>query len=291
MQGLGCSRIHYVIEATGVYSEAVGEYLSEAGAELKLSVINPYQAKSFGKTLGIRTKNDKVDAGLLAFYGARIKPEPMGRISGELKELKVLVRHLEYLTNRRGQERGRLEGVTNPVVKDSIEQIIRGYDKQIEEIEKAIEEHIKKHPELRHKLELVETIPGIGRITSRILLCELHSEDGSGGKVSAKAQSAHAGLAPQEKSSGTSVRGQAHICRTGSSRLRKCLYFPAVSAIRHNEVIRRFYKRLVDKGKPKKVALVAAMRKLLVIAVGVLNNGVPFDVNWTAQRKISMATP
>lgn len=287
MQRAGCARIHYVMESTGVYGEGVAEYLM-GGADTGVSVINPASARSFGKTLSIRTKTDKVDAKVLGIYGASLKPQAMVKMSEGLKELRTLERYLEYLIERRGQERVRLESATNPVVRGSIRQIIGGYDAQIKEIEKQIEEQLKEHPQLKCSVELLESITGIGHKTSTILVCELHAQGGEG-EISAKAQTAHAGLAPHEKSSGTSVRGKSHICRTGNSRLRKCLYFPAMSAIRHNPIVRELYTRLVNKGKPKKLALVAAMRKLLVIAVGVLNNKTPFDPNWAAHRNLCSA--
>ncbi|MGE5446628.1 MAG: IS110 family transposase [Ignavibacteriales bacterium] len=279
----GCERIHYVLESTGIYSDRVVEYLHQR-EDLKISVINPFQAKSWGKSIGVRIKTDKVDSQLLALYAAAIKPEPTAQMNKELKALRSLVRYLEYLISLRGQEMGHLESVTNPVVASSIKKTISSYDKRIKEIEKAIEDHIKKHPGLKEKTELLKSTTGIGDITSKILLCELHLEDG-GVRLSAKAQRAHAGLAPEHRVSGSSVRGKPHISRVGNSRLRRCLYFPAIVAIKHNPVISEFYNRLRQRGKPKMVASVAAMRELLVIAVGVLNNQTAFDVNWSTQRK------
>jgi transposase len=278
----GCEEIHYCIESTGVYSEKVVEYLQGRG-DLMVSVVNPFVVKSFGKSLGVRTKTDRVDSELLALYAATVKPKVTEKRPEDLKELRSLVRHLEYLINRRGQEAGRLESTTNALVADSIKGIIKSYDKQIEKIKEAIEEHLRKHPDLRERTELLESIPGIGEITSKILLCELHME-GGGERISAKAQTAHAGLAPQHRISGSSVRGKPRICKTGNSRLRRCLYFPTMVAIKHNPVIRRFYRRMLENGKPKMVALVAAMRKLLVIAIGVLNNRTEFDENWDGRE-------
>jgi transposase len=278
----GCEEIHYCIESTGVYSEKVVEYLQGRG-DLMVSVVNPFVVKSFGKSLGVRTKTDRVDSELLALYAATVKPKVTEKRPEDLKELRSLVRHLEYLINRRGQEVGRLESTTNALVADSIKGIIKSYDKQIEKIKEAIEEHLRKHPDLRERTELLESIPGIGEITSKILLCELHME-GGGERISAKAQTAHAGLAPQHRISGSSVRGKPRICKTGNFRLRRCLYFPTMVAIKHNPVIRRFYRRMLENGKPKMVALVAAMRKLLVIAIGVLNNRTEFDENWDGRE-------
>ncbi len=105
-------------------------------------------------------------------------------------------------------------------------------------------------PGLKEKTELLKSLTAIGDITSKILLCELHLEDGRA-RISAKAQTAHAGLAPEHRVSGSSVRGKPHICRVGNSRLRKCLYMPAMVAINHNPVISAFYKRLIGKGSLK----------------------------------------
>jgi transposase len=278
----GCEEIHYCIESTGVYSEKIVEYLQRAG-DSKLSVVNPFVVKSFGKSLGVRTKTDRVDSELLALYVATVKPKVTEKRPEDLKELRGLVRHLEYLIDRRGQEAGRLESATSVLVAESIKKIIESYDKQIEKIKGAIEEHLSKHPDLRERTELLETIPGIGGITSKILLCELHME-GGGERISAKAQTAHAGLAPQHRISGSSVRGKPRICKTGNSRLRRCLYFPTMVAIKHNPVIREFYRRMLENGKPKMVALVASMRKLLVIAIGVLNNREEFSENWVKRE-------
>jgi transposase len=115
-----CTRMHYVVESTGIYGEAVIEYLAHR-AETEVSVINPAGARSFSKTLGLRTKTDKVDAKVLGLYGATLKPQAMVRMSKELKELRTLERYLEYLTDRRAQEKVRLESASNPVVRGSIQ--------------------------------------------------------------------------------------------------------------------------------------------------------------------------
>jgi transposase len=156
----GCERVHYVLESTGIYSDSIAEYLQQRW-DLKVSVINPFQAKSWGKSIGVRTKTDKVDAQLLTLYAAAIKPEATVQMNKELWELRSLVRYLEYLINRRGQEIAHLESSTNPMVTSSIKRFISGYNKRIQEIEKAIEDHIKKHPGLKGKTELLKSIPGI----------------------------------------------------------------------------------------------------------------------------------
>lgn len=274
-----CEKIHCGIESTGIYSDGIIEYLQE-NTTIKVSVMNPAQGKSYGRTILLRTKTDKVDAGLLARYVAAVKPEVTLPTPKEIKKLRVLSRHLDYLIARRAQEKTHLESAPDKVIMKSIKGIINHYDGQIEKLHKLIKEHLDNHPELKERIELLKTIPGIGETTATILVCELHPEDGRG-KITAKAQVAHAGLAPRHKQSGTSVRGKSNICKTGNSRLRKCLYFPAIVATRKNPIIKEFYHRLLAKGKAKMVAIVATMRKLLTIAIGVLNNKTAFDPKWS----------
>lgn len=282
---LKCEEVHYCMEATGVYGEGVLEFLQEQPGT-KVSMSNPVQIKAFGQSRLTRTKTDKADAGLIAVYAAVMNPEAAAKVPPELKELRILMRHMEYLIARRAEEKGRLESARNPLVVKSIKESISHYGKQIKKAEEAIGRHIDQHPGIKDRLELLKTIPGIGESTGITLLCELHAGSRDG-KISRKAQTAHAGLAPKHKQSGISVNGHSRICRTGNARLRKCLFFPAVSAIRHNPVVGKFYERLLCKGKPKMLALTAAMRKLLVIAIGVLNNEVPFSAEWTNKSRFA----
>lgn len=275
---LGCEGVHYCLEATGAYSEGVLEYLQEQPDSV-VSMINPAQIKAFAQSRLLRTKTDKVDAELISIYAALVKPAATEKMPIELKELRSLVRHLEYLIERRAQAKNRLEAASNILVAKSIKDAIRHDDEQIEEMEKKIHDHTDKHKGLKDNIELLKTIPGISDTTARVLLCEINMA-GQEDRISAKAQTAHAGLAPKHRQSGTSVKGKPRICKTGNSRLRKCLYLPALSAIRYNPLVKAFYERLVSRGKPKMVAVIASMRKLIVLAIGVLNNGLPFDQNW-----------
>ncbi|OGI03692.1 MAG: hypothetical protein A2Y25_08120 [Candidatus Melainabacteria bacterium GWF2_37_15] len=130
---------------------------------------------------------------------------------------------------------------------------------------------------LKHRVKLLKSIKGIGDRTAWQILSELHAEDGK--SINSRAQIAHAGLAPRQFQSGSSVNGRPRICKTGNHRLRKALYMPAMSALRFNHQLSEFYHRLLSKGKLKMVALVAVMRKMLVLAIGILNNNAPFDEN------------
>ncbi|GMT49011.1 MAG: IS110 family transposase [bacterium] len=277
-----CEVICVCIESTGIYSEDVAEYFQEK-EDMKVSVVNPAQVKAFGKSIHIRTKTDRVDAGLLANYCGMIQAKASPKPPEEFKDFKKLTRHRDYLVNRRAQEKSHLESVKEASIQDSILKLISFYDQQVEEAEAMIEKLLSKCPEMKKNIELLKSIPGIGDVTARVLLSELHREDETG-KYNAKSQTAHAGLAPSERQSGSSIRGKSKICKTGNARLRTCLYFPALTATRYNILIASFYQRLLENGKLKKVALTASMRKLLVLAIGVLNNQVPFDPAWEEKK-------
>jgi len=278
----GFSQIHFCIEATGIYHEEIAEYLQEQSKTI-VSIINPFKSKSFGNSKLLRTKNDKVDAALLACYCAISRPEKTIKTKEEVKKLRSLVRFLNTQISARAKEKTRLHSCKDNNVADVLKGTIQFLSQSIARIEKIIKNHIKKYPQLKHQLELLKTIPGISDKTAYEILAELHIEDGK--TLNSKSQVAHAGLAPREYQSGSSVHGKPRICKTGNKRLRKALYMPAMSSIRYNKQLSEFYQRLVSKGKIKKVALVAVMRKLLVLAVAILNSGKPYEENWTQKHQ------
>ena len=130
------------------------------------------------------------------------------------------------------------------------------------------------------KRELLTSIAGIGRTTANLLLGELSGRDFQ----KARQVAAHAGLVPQHRQSGSSVRGRAHLSKKGNARLRRALYWPAIVALRYNPVLAAFASRLLAAGKPKMVVIAAVMRKLLHLAFGVLKHQQPFDPNWMPGR-------
>lgn len=276
---LGFKEVHYCFESTGGYSGELLEYLQDKPDAI-VSMVNPAQIKSFAQSILLRTKTDKVDAGLIARFAFTMKPVPNEKISVAFKELRALVRHLDHLVRRRADEKSRLDKITIKKVRKSTQSLIAHFDKQIEDLENEIKKHLDDHPDLKGKVELLKSIPGISDTSARIILCEMLRV------LDPRAQTAHAGLAPKQRQSGTSVRGKTMLCKTGNSRLRKSLYFPALSAVRSNPLVAAFYEKLIARGKPKMVALAACMRKLLVIAVGVLRNGVPFDSGWNRVKTV-----
>jgi transposase len=276
------SLVHFCIEATGIYHEEIAEFLWDK-KNFIVSIVNPFQSKSFAQSRLLRTKNDKVDANLLASYCAISRPKEMIKTSEELKKLRKLVRTLNYQIEERSKYKTKLHSVKDDYAAHVVNATILFFTDSITDIEEKIKCHVQEKLELKKKIDLLKSIISIGDRTAWQILAEL--KDIESEKINAKAQVAHAGLAPKEYQSGSSVNGKPRICRTGNKKLRECLYMPAMTAIRHNKPMREFYERLVEKGKPKKVALIAVMRKLLVTAVGVLNNGVPFEVDWYEKRK------
>ncbi len=201
-----------------------------------------------------------------------------------MKQFKSLTRFLHYLVQKKAEAQAHLECTSNKEFIGPLHTLISAYEKQILHIKNKIKSYIQTHSELKRKVELLQSIPGIGETCSTIILSELLEEDHQESPpYSKKIQTAHAGLAPSERQSGTSLKGKPHLCKIGNSHLRKSLYWPAIVATKYNPFIKSFYERLLQKGKPKMVAIVACMRKLLMIAIGVLNNNKPFDPTWVSK--------
>lgn len=267
----GVERVHACLEATGTYGDALAEHLYHAGHVV--SLVNPARIKGFGQSELSRTKTDRTDAQLIARFCSAMKPEPWQPLTPEVKELRALVRRLDELKSMHTQETNRLESA-DAVVRPSIQDMIDHIDVRILQVTRQIRDHIDRHPDLRGKRDLLETIPGIGPGTSAMILAEF-------GDVSrfqdAGQMASFCGLTPRQRQSGTSVRGRSMLSKTGSSRIRHALYMPALSAIRYNPVIRAFRARLLANGKHKMVIVGAVMRKLVYLAYGVLKSGRPFD--------------
>ena len=259
------------MEATGSYYEALAYAVAEQG--IAVAVVNPAAVEAFGRAELSRSKTDRGDARLLARFAAAQRPSPWVPPPAEVRELRTLVRRLEDLQQLEQQELNRLETTAPGTTAASIQNVLQVVRAQIKAIKAAIAEHIDRHPDLRDKAKLLDSIPGIGAATIAMLLAELRFEL----FPCAKAISTYVGLSVREHTSGSSVRARARISKTGSSRVRRALYFPALVACAHNPVIRAFYQRLLARGKTKMQALCASMRKLLHIAYGVIKSAKPFD--------------
>ena len=278
-------QIHICMEATGRYSRSIKNQLLET-TTYTVSEVNPAQISAFGKTVLLRTKTDKIDARLIAEFCTKINPKASQQMPKWKYELKEYTRFSSKLIKERASLKVYLESVDILDIKTKVSTQIKCYDKQIAKIESKIKSIIASEPALKKECDLLTSIPGVGEKLAVTVLSELIQEDPSplnSPKYSKRKQSAHSGLAPSKRQSGTSVNGQARICKTGNSVLRKALYMPTLSAIRFNPIVSSFFHRLVSKGKSKMVALVACMRKLLVIMIGVLNTQKPFSQDWVSK--------
>ena len=264
------------MEATGTYGEALAAYLHRAGH--LISVVNPAIIKAFASTEMSRTKTDKRDATLIALYCLKHQPSAWAPPPPEISELQALVRRLDALIEMLQQERNRLSaGIISASVKESVEQHIDHLDEQITHTQTLIRDHIDQHPTLKQQCDLLNSIPGIGETTAAKFLAEIvdinHYQ-------SARQVAAFAGLVPRHRESGSSVRGKPRLCKVGTARLRKAMYFPAIVATHHNPIIKAMSERLRERGKCPMVIIGAAMRKLIHIAYGVLKSGRPFDQHY-----------
>jgi transposase len=272
----GTPLVYASMEATGAYGEALALHLH--GADHHVSVINPAAVKAFAGSRLSRTKTDKVDAELIARFCLAQEPPRWVPPAREVRELQALVRRLEALTEMRGAEANRLEAIIAvEAVRSSVEEHIAYLDRQIEQTKAAIRQHVNSHPGLRRQRELLDSIPGIAATTAATLLAEITDITQY---RSARQVAAYAGLVPRERHSGSSVRGRTRLSKIGNARLRKALYFPAITALRCSPFFQAWAEGLRQRGKCKMSVIGAAMRKLIHLAYGVLKTGQPFDPQW-----------
>jgi transposase len=273
------SATHFCLEATGPYSEAIATHLADAGRHV--SVVNPTRIKYAGLARGRGNKTDKADARLIAGYAARELPPAWRPPPPEVRELQGLVRRIDDLVETAAREKGRLASpALTPAVRKSVTRTVRLLEKEASKLRAAADELVAAAPALSADRDLLETIPGVGRRTATVILAELPAVDRL---PSAQSAAAYCGLSPREFASGTSVRRKTRLSKAGNPRLRKALFLPTQTAVRFNPLLAGFFARLVAAGKPKMQAIGACMRKLVMIAYGVLKNRQPFDPNWASR--------
>ena len=265
-------RVHVCLEATGGWSEEVAVAFSEAGHIV--SLVNPARIKAFAQSEMLRTKTDRIDAALIARFCRLHEPQPWTPPAPEIRILQGLVRREHSLIEMRIAEENRRDApLVAPPVMASITAMLKQIDREIERVEREIEQLFKDYPTLRRQRELLISIPGIAETTAARILGEMPNITEF---RDVKAVAAYAGLSPRHYQSG-SIEYRSRLAKTGNAHLRSALFFPAITAIRHNPPIRDFADRLRARGKNKMTIVAAAMRKLLTLAYGVLKSGRPFD--------------
>jgi transposase len=280
-QKVDTAAAHICLESTGVYSEPVALYWFDKG--VKVSLVNPNCIRSFGSSENIRNKNDQIDAALIARYCAAMKPSLWEAPSREQRQLKAWSNRLIALQDMRQQETNRLEAHEVADQRELVSHVrthIAWLDQQIAQIEKDIDDHIERHPGLKHDAQLIESIPGLGRATSAKILGHI-------GDIrrfdSAKALAAYVGVTPRQRQSGSSIRGRTMMSRMGNPRLRAALFLPSLVAKRYNPILKQFGERLEAGGLSKMAVAGAIMRKLVHLVYGVVKSGKPFDAKYSAK--------
>lgn len=258
-----------ICEATGGYEQKVVKACHKA--QLPVHVAHANKVRYFAKSQGLLAKTDKIDAKVLSDYARLLKPEADSLLkSKSAEEIAELLRRREQLQADKKRETNRLDKITNKGIKDSIERHIKLLDDLIKKIEQQLSK-LKENEDVKANYDLLFSIPSVGNLTACYLLSTLPEI----GSLSHKALSALVGVAPFNNDSGNS-HGKRFISG-GRSRLRKVLYMVALSAIRCNIALRAFYKRLLEKGKLKKVALVAVIRKLLGVISSIIKRQTPWE--------------
>lgn len=258
---------------TGSYGFALARYLCEQG--LKVSIVNPAKVKGFASSELSRNKTDKLDAALIARFCKDKAPRLWQPPSEQEENFQALYRRHDSLNGIKTQELNRLSSERSEQVRSSIEAHIAYLDEQLEALKGALDLLVLEHEGLKRQAELLQSIPGVGKTTAYFLLSEVNFAlfEHVNQRV------AFAGLNPKQHDSG-SLRGKSPISKVGSSRIRKALYFPAVTASKVNPLIAPLSQRLEQKGHARLSIICAAMRKLLHLAFGVIKNDTPFDPNY-----------
>ena len=269
LESLHVTRVHACLEATGSDGDAVALFLHES-AHL-VSVVNPFRIKGDASSKLSRNKTDTADARLIADFCLTQKPEQWFPPAPEVAELQALTRRIEALEQMLQMEKNRFAS-SPPKIKPSIKRMMTTLEKEIASLEKNIKNHFDQNPDLQEQTKLLQTIPGVGEKTAQLLLSEIEFSR----YHSAREVAAFAGVTPKKKASGTSLN-QTRLSKMGNGRLRAKLYFPALVATTHNNIIKAFALRLKANGKTSMQIICAAMRKLLHLAFGVLKHKTPFD--------------
>jgi transposase len=278
------SQTHVVMEATNVYWELCALTLVNAG--YVVSVVNPTQTSHFAKSILMRGKTDRMDAELLARYAAEKQPRPWTPPSAALEELQALVQRREALIHMRSEERSRmhaLEHRAHPQLKilKQITEHITFLNTQIEHAEDDSRELLRRDPVWANNLALLQSVQGIGIVTATALISHVFAV-----RIpdTPRQLTAYAGLAPAPNQSGTSLRGRTKISKIGDPYLRKILYMASLTAVKHNPRLRDFYQRLIAHNKPKKLALLAVARKLLITAYALIVSQQAYDPEYVRTK-------
>ena len=257
-----------VLEASGGFERPLAAALAASG--IAVCVLNPRQTRDFARATGKLAKTDRLDAKALARFAEAVRPTPRTLPDAEAEEFRSILARRRQLIQMMTAEKNRLSATTSEAVAKRIQAHVRWLEKELSRTDRDLEETIENSPTLKENEALLRSVPGVGPVLCRTLLAELPEL----GSLSPRDLSALVGVAPLNRDSGT-LRGRRAVWG-GRGRVREALYMGALIASRFNPHIKGFYERLVKAGKPKKVALVACMRKLLTILNAVMREHTPW---------------
>ena len=257
-----------VMEATGGYEAPLASALAVAGIEV--AVINPRLVRDFGKALGKLAKTDRIDAQVIALFAEKVSPEPRPLPDSDTQELAGLVSRRKQISDMLVAEQNRLAATAIAPVRADIQEHITWLRRRLKDADKDLYDRMRKSPLWRVKEQLLRSAPGIGPGNALSLIAMLPEL----GSLTGKQVAALVGVAPFNRDSGT-LRGKRTIWG-GRADVRSMLYMGTLSTIRYSPTIGATYARLVAAGKPKKVAIVACMRKLLVRLNAMMRDGKPW---------------
>jgi transposase len=266
-----------IAEATGGYESDLVRSLQKE--DVACAVVNPRHVRAFGKALGRLAKTDKIDAGILAHFGEAINPTPKALLTAEEETLSETQHRRKQLVEMITMEKNRRSG-THGQVRKNIDKTIDFLEKQLKEMDESLSKQVSENEEWQTKLELLKSVQGVGQVIALTLVSELPEL----GKVSRQEIAALVGVAPFNRDSGDK-KGKKAIWG-GRSNVRSALYMAGLVAVRHNPRLKAFYNKLCKSGKKKKVALVACMRKLLVIMNAMIKNNTPWQATFIENHAV-----
>jgi len=280
--------VRYVMEATGVYHESLAYYLEGKGYEV--SIVLPNKISNYVRTLEVNTITDKTASEAIARFGLERKLDTWKRPKQIFKNLKQLTRERNQIVETRTLAKNQLhaemaEAFPNPSSLHRIKALIKFLDKQVAEILKELTELAKQDGQVHESIELICSIPGVGRLTAATVLAETNGFE----LIRNKRQlTSYAGLDVREKQSGTSIKGKPRISKKGNRHLRKAMHLPALTAIRHDKKFKAVFVRLVSKHGIKMKAAVAVQRKLLEMIYTVYSKNTAYDKNYLNQNEAEL---
>lgn len=261
-----------VLEATGGYERLLVAEL--AAAKLPVAIVNPRYIRNFAKATGELAKTDAIDAAIIAHYAEAIMPEVRPLLSKQQEKLSALTSRRRQLVAARAAEKNHKEQAFLPEIIASVEAVIQKLTSEIESIETMITDLMSTEPDMKDKIDRISSVPGIGKTTAAVIISDLPEL----GTLNRRQVAALIGVAPMNRDSGQ-FRGK-RMTGSGRKTVRTALFMAMLSIIQYNKKIKAFYEHLVTKGKPKMIALVAAMRKLVIILNTMLKN----NESWRLQN-------